>query len=205
MIVTVSRAYGASALDVCRLVAEQTSYRLVNEELPVVVAARLGTSAEMVETVSDRPRPFGQRVLDQLGGALPETAQPSVTTDRDLARETRRGIDALVREIAAEDNAIILGRVAGTILCEWSNVVRVFLSAPLPWRIARVMESLQCDEHTARAEIARIDEARRTYAKEHYRVTWGDPRNYDIVLDTSRFGVTGTATLIVAAVRAASA
>jgi cytidylate kinase len=34
-------------------------------------------------------------------------------------------------------------------------------------------------------------------------VTWGDPRIYDLVIDTSRFGVDGTASLIASAVRAA--
>ncbi len=205
MIVTVSRAYGAAALAVCRLVAERLGYRLVNEELPVVVAARLGTSAEIVETVSERPRPFSERVLAQLGGGVPETAQPSTSTDHDLLSATRHQIEEIVREIAMEGDAVINGRMAGTILRDWPNVLRVFLHAPLPWRIARVMESLHCDEPAARAEIARIDEARRTYAKEQYRVNWGEARNYDLVLDTARFGVSGAADVIVAAVRAAGA
>jgi cytidylate kinase len=205
VIVTVSRAYGAAALAVCRQVAERLGYRLVNEELPVVVAARLGTSTEIVETVSQRPRSFGERVLAQLGGAVPETAQPSTATDHDLLSATRHQIEEIVREVATEGNAVIIGRMAGTILRDWPGVLRVFLHAPLPWRIAHVMESLHCDEPAARAEIARIDEARRTYAKEQYRVNWGEARNYDLVIDTARFGISGTADVIVAAVRVAGA
>lgn len=203
MIVTLSRAYGASALAVGRAVAERLGYRLVDRELPVVVALRLGTSSEVVETAQDRPRPFGVRVLEQLGGGMPESAQPAASTDDNLVAEARRATEEAIREAAAAGDAVFVGRMAGSALADRTDLVRVFISAPLAWRAAQVAASLGMDEATARTEIARVDEARRTYAKEQYRVTWGDPRNYDLVLDTSRFGVDGSADIIVAAVRAA--
>ena len=202
MIVTISREYGALSLAVSRRVAERLGYRLVDEQLPVVAAWRLGTSAEVVETVSERPRRYGERVLDQLGGGVPEAAQPPDTDDFPV--ETRHAIEAAVREEAAAGDAVIVGRAAGAILAGRRDIVRVYLYAPLAWRAARVAQSLAIDEAAARAEIARIDEARRIYAREGYRITSGEAKNYDLVIDTSRFGVDGAADIVVAAVRAAS-
>ncbi|MBV8368654.1 MAG: cytidylate kinase-like family protein [Candidatus Eremiobacteraeota bacterium] len=201
MIVTISRMYGASALAVSRLVAEKLGYRLVDEQLPVVAAWRLGTSADVVQTATERPRGFGERVLQGLSGGVPEAAQPPA--EDDVPAETRRAIEEAVREEAASGNAVIVGRMAGAILRERSDVVRVFVHAPPAWRAEHVAESLGVDLAAARAEVARIDEARRAYAREGYRVTWGDPRNYDLVVDTSRFGVEGSAEIVVTAVRAA--
>jgi cytidylate kinase len=201
MIVTISRAYGASALAVARALADRLGYRLVDEQLPVVAATLLGTSAEIVETVAERPRGFGERVLEQLGGGVPETAQPPANDP--VPAETREAIEAAVRDEAEAGDAVIVGRMASVVLAGRPDVVRVFLHAPLAWRVARVVESLHVGEAAARTEIARIDEARRTYAREGYRVTWGDPRIYDLVIDTSRFGVDGTANVIASAVRAA--
>ncbi|MDB5040391.1 MAG: Cytidylate kinaselike family [Candidatus Eremiobacteraeota bacterium] len=205
MIVTVSRAYGAAAHDVAAAAAERLGYRFADRELPVVVAARLGTSSEAVESVAERPPSFGERVMQQLGGGVPETAQLGSQTEDDFSIDTRRAIEGAVREIAAAGNVIVSGRMAGTILGPRPDVLRVFIYAPMAWRIAHVCESLGCDVALARDEILRIDEARRAYAKIHYRVTWGDPRNYDLMLDTSRFGIDGSADLIVAAVRAVEA
>ncbi len=117
--------------------------------------------------------------------------------------ETRRAIDEAVREEAAAGNAVIVGRMGGAILGVRPDVLRVFIKAPLDWRAANVAESLGIADAAARAEIARIDEARRTYAREGYRVSWGDPSNYDLVVDTARFDVGGSAEVIVAAVHAA--
>lgn len=205
MIVTVSRAYGASSLAVVRRAAERLGYRVVHDELPVVAAARLGTSTEIVESVADRRPSLGQRVLAELGGGLPETAQPAAPADVDITLQTRRAIEAAVRDAVVGGDAIVVGRMASAILAGRPDLLRVFLHAPLAWRIANVASSLGVGEALARAEIARIDEARRTYAREGYRVTWGDPRNYDLVIDTSRFGIDGAAEVIVAAVRAAGA
>jgi cytidylate kinase len=201
VIVTISRVYGASALAVARAVAERLGYRLVDEQLPVVAAWHLGTSADVVQTVSERPRGFGERVLANLGGGVPEAALPPATDE--FPADTRRAIEEAVREEATPGDVVIVGRMAGMILAARPDVVRVFLNAPLAWRVKHVAESLGVDEAAARAEIARIDDARRTYAREGYNVTWGDPRIYDLVLDTSRFGVEGSAEIIVTAVHAA--
>ncbi|GAC1659492.1 MAG: hypothetical protein NVS4B13_04420 [Candidatus Elarobacter sp.] len=201
MIVTVSRAYGASALAICRRVAERLGYRLVDDQLPVVAAFHLGTSADVVQTVAERPRGFGERVLEQLGGGLPEAAQPPA--EDDFPAETRRAIEQAVRDEAAAGDAVIIGRMGGAVLSGRTDLLRVFLHAPLASRVMHVAESLGIDQAEARAEIARIDEARRTYARTGYRATWGDPRNYDLIVDSSRFGVAGSADVIVAAVRAA--
>jgi len=205
MIVTISRTYGAGAHDIATAAAQQLGYRLFDRELPVVVAARLGTSSDAVESVAERAPSFGERVMQQLGGGVPETAQPGMTTEDDFSEETRRAIEEAVREIAAAGNAIVNGRMAGAILGPRRDILRVFLRAPLAWRVAHVVESLGCSQTAAQEEVTRVDEARRSYAKEHYRFAWGDPRNYELIIDTSRFGIAGSADLLVAAVRAAEA
>lgn len=203
MIVTISRAYGAGAHAIAGALCARLGYALVDEQLPVIAATRLGTSADVVQTAAERPRGFGERVLEQLGGGIPEAAQPPA--EDPFPSELRGAIEAAVREEATHGNVVILGRMASVVLAGWPDVVRVFVRAPLDWRIAHVAESLGVSAAAARAEIARIDEARRTYAREGYQVTWGDPRNYDLVVDSARFGVDGSAAVIEAGVRAAGA
>ncbi len=179
------------------------AYRLVDEELPRLVAARLGTSREVVESMTERPPGFGERLLAGLAGAVPEVSQPAAGPVDDLAEASRREVESLVHEAAAAGDVIILGRLGNAILGPRRDLVRVFVYAPFAWRIANVSRSLGCDPARARSEIVRIDEARRTFAREHYRMQWGDIRNYDLSVDTSRYGVEGAAAVIAAAVRAA--
>jgi cytidylate kinase len=201
VIVTVSRAYGALGHAVTREVAEQLGYRLVDDDLPVVVAARLGTSPEMVERVEHRSAGFGERFLRSLGGAVPEAFQPSVATD-DLSGAAMREIEGLIRAAADAGNVVIVGRGGSAILTGRPDLVRVFLTAPVRWRAAHIAESLVVSDAEARAEIARVDSARRAFARERYDIGWGEPRFYDVVIDVSSFGAAGAAAIVVAAVEA---
>jgi cytidylate kinase len=198
MVITISREYGAQGRAVTHGLAERLGYRLLDEDLPVVVAARLGTSPEAVEAIEYRQVGFGTRLLRSFTAAVPEAFQPSPEVD-DLTAATQRGIADLMHEAAAAGNVIVVGRLGNVVLRDRPDVLRVFLTAPLPWRVARIVESLGVSDAAARTEIARVDRGRRSYAREQYDFDWGDPHYYDLVLDVSRFGVDGTIALIDAA------
>jgi cytidylate kinase len=197
----VSREYGALGRPISRGLAERLGYRLVDDDLPVVVAARLGTSPDVVEGLG-RARGFGERLLRSFNAAMPELQQPAEVDD-DLEADARREIERLVREAADVGRAVIVGRVANVILGERPDVVRVYLYAPLDWRIAHIAELLGVDGVTARAEIARTDAARRDHALHSYDFVWGEPHRYDLLLDTSRYGIDGAIALIATAVERA--
>ena len=198
MIITISREYGASGRAVTQGLAEHLGYRVLDEDLPVVVAARLGTSPEMVEGLEFQRTGFGQRLLRSLGTAVPEAFQPTPDVE-DLADVTQREVERLIHEAADAGDVIVVGRLGNVVLRDRPKVLRVFLTAPLEWRVAQIVASLGLTESAARAEIARVDGGRRRYAREQYDFAWGDPHCYDVVLDVSRFGVDGSIALIDAA------
>jgi len=199
LIITISREYGAAGRAVIQGLAERIGYRVLDEDLPVVVAARLGTSPEAVEGIEyRRGGGFGERLLRSLSAGMPEAFQPPAEVE-DLTAVTQREIEALIHEAADAGDVIVVGRLGNVVLRDKPHVLRVFLCAPLPWRVEHIVASLGFAEPAARAEIARVDGGRRHYAREQYDFDWGDPHNYDLVIDVSRFGVDGAIALIDAA------
>ena len=200
MIITISREYGAAGRAVSHALAEHLGYRLVDDELAVIVAARLGTSPDVVDGTDVRSTGFGERLLQSLAAAIPEALQPDGGFD-DLTLSVQREVERQMHAAADGDDAIIVGRLGNAVLRDRPNVLSVFLTAPLPWRIVHIAASLGCTEAEARSEIARVDSGRRKAARERYDFTWGDPHRYDLVLDVAAFGVAGAVELIAAASR----
>ncbi|HZZ64424.1 MAG TPA: cytidylate kinase-like family protein, partial [Candidatus Baltobacteraceae bacterium] len=167
------------------------------EQLPVVVARRLHTSPQAVESAEDLGKSMSERMLRALESGTPEIAQTAGSTfDEDCLRE----IQEAVREYAATGRVIIVGRGANAILGGRDEVLRVFMHAPRDWRMRRLVEEHHVDERSALVEIDRIDRAREQYMRVYYGVQWGGAQNYDMSLNTSAFGLQATAGLIAAAV-----
>ena len=200
MIVTFSNQYGSGALAVAERAARALGYRYVDRQLPVVVAKRLHITPEAVEASEDSRRTLGERLVDSLERATPETAEASAAEPLD--EELLAAVAAAVREYAAKGNCVIVGRGAFAILGPRPDVLRVFMHAPREWRVAHVMETTQVPRDLAEGEIDRVDRARIAYIRQWYGLTFGDPQNYDLCIDTARLSAAQSAASIVAAVQA---
>jgi cytidylate kinase len=203
LIVTVSNEYGSGALAVARRVADALHYEDVDEQLPVVVAKRLQVTPEAVVASEEASPSLGERLLNSLELATPELAAVSAAEPFDEA--LLRAVRDAVREYAARGNVVIVGRGASAILTGHAGILRVFLHGPRQWRVTHVMATTRVPLEVARAEVDRIDRARAAYMRQWYGVTFGDPANYDLCIDTSQLDEPHCSELIVAAVRAREA
>lgn len=197
MIVTISNRYGSGALAAAQAAARILGYEYVDEQLPVVVAKRLHTSPEEVDREEERGTTMSERMLRMLELATPEIPAGASSFDEECLREVQQA----VREYASHGNVVIAGRGAHAIIGRRPDVLRVFMYAPRDWRIGHVVQSTNVDEKTAAAEIDRVDKARADYLRRYYDLNWTDPANFDLMIDTSAFGLEKTAELIAAAVR----
>jgi cytidylate kinase len=199
VVITISNRYGCGAIAIAHLVADRLGYEYVDEQLPVVVAKRLMTSTVAVESAESAAKTMSERMLRALESGTPELrGQLGVTFDEECLREVQEA----VREYAAHGNAVIVGRGANAILGRGPQLLRVFMYAPRDWRVHHIMEGHRVDEKTAAAEVDRIDKARAEYMRSYYGVTWTDPSNYDLCIDTAAFGPQASAEIIVRAVEA---
>lgn len=200
MIVTISNEYGSGALAVAERAARALGYEYVDRQLPVVVAKRLRITPEAVEASEDSTRTLGERLLDGLERATPELAQASAAEPLD--EELLAAVQSAVLEYASKGDCVIVGRGAFAILGARPEVLRVFMHAPREWRVAHVVQSTHVARDVAEAELDRVDRARVAYIRQWYGLTFGDPRNYDLCIDTSRLDAAQSAASIVAAVQA---
>ena len=68
-------------------------------------------------------------------------------------------------------------------------------------RVHRVMERHLIDsEDKARKEVLRTDKIRRTYYQYYSEYRWGEHESYDLMIDSSVFGIDGSVDVIVDAI-----
>lgn len=89
----------------------------------------------------------------------------------------------VIKEIAKKGNCVIVGRAADYILKEDEKLVRIFLYAPLEYRLNKVMEIYHDSHEDALRYIHKSDYSRKSYYEVISNKIWGDKSNYDLCLD----------------------
>ena len=89
----------------------------------------------------------------------------------------------IIKKISEEGDAVIVGRASDFILRDNKNVVKIFLYAPLDYRINKVKEIYKDDYKTAKKNVLKSDKSRSTYYEVISNQKWGDMKNYDLCLN----------------------
>jgi cytidylate kinase len=102
-----------------------------------------------------------------------------------------------VYEYAAKGNTLIRGWGATYLLRPVSHVIRVRVCAPFERRVQWLMERLDTDDESfVKDEIRRSDASRHANINEWFHETWGNPLDYDLVLNTDRVSIESCVELV---------
>lgn len=107
----------------------------------------------------------------------------------------------ILRRIAAtEECAVLVGRCSDYILYTDPNCYRLFIHAPVPYRVNRVADSMSITNAQAEADLSATDAARARHYEQFTSRPWGNTKYYNLAVDTSVLGIDASLDLICDAV-----
>jgi len=102
----------------------------------------------------------------------------------------------VIRDVAARESCVFVGRCADYILRDDPRCVNVFISADEDDRVRRLCRRHGCTEAEARSMMERVDARRADYYNYYSSRTWGMASTYHLCVSSSVFGDEGTADFI---------
>ena len=193
-VVTIQRQFGSLGRPIARSMAELLGIKYYDRDLVDQAAKELelpvsGVKEEEEKAVKQAPNPF-------ISMMFPLGSGTSDTQDKIFAAQKN-----IIRFLAERDSCIIVGRCADFILSEQPNVMNIYIYASYEARLKHCVEDLGLEADEARRMIRSIDEARNQYHLQYAGYKPDDTRFKDILIDSSLFGIQGTAEFLVDAVR----
>lgn len=91
----------------------------------------------------------------------------------------------VIKKIAEKGSAVIVGRTADYILRDNPNLIKIFIYAPMDYKIKNVMKNYNDDEKSAKKHIINSNKSRANYYSIIANKIWGDKNNYDLCIDSS--------------------
>ena len=101
----------------------------------------------------------------------------------DVKKEAIINQAKVIKKIANNGDAVIIGRCADYILNDNDNLVKVFIYAPLDYKIKNIMKNYGDNEKEAKKHIIASDKSRAAYYGVIANKVWGDKNNYDLCID----------------------
>ena len=108
--------------------------------------------------------------------------------------------DAIVRA-AKEGSCVFVGRCADYVLRDFKNVVNIFVSASMEYRIDQIMNKQHLDHDAAQKFIEQKESDRAAYYNYYTGKKWGAAESYDLCIDSSVLGIMETEKIIAQFVR----
>lgn len=189
IIITIGRQFGSGGLEVARQLGKKLGIPVFDRELILKAAQDSGFSPELFEENDENRKMFSlKNILSQGLNTL---------SDYIGGDELFKMQSETIRNIAEQGSAIIVGRCSDYILRDMENKVDVFLTAPFEARVDRIVERMRVSAEEAEVIIQKNDRQREVYYNYYTFGNWGVASTYDLCIDSSVLGPSGTADLII--------
>ena len=91
------------------------------------------------------------------------------------------------------ESFVVVGRCAEEVLKDYDNAIKIFVLGDYDAKVRQIMWQFDLPEEEAIDLIRETDKRRKGYHNHYSETKWGDSRNYDISINSSRLGIEGTA------------
>ena len=215
-VITLARQFGSGGEEIARKVAKYLAYDYVDKELIVAVAQEACLEEAEVHRFDERGRhPITHFLMRYLIGErhiIPGWGMDYAWSDELEVEAVRDGIsllslrssciffESVIKKLGERGYIVIVGRGAGIVLARQSHVLSVCITAPVEYRLQRVMQEKNLARDNALKLIEQMDSQRARYIKQHYKIQWDDPQFYHLILDTGKIDQEAASLIICQAV-----
>ncbi|MGL5937985.1 MAG: AAA family ATPase [Phocaeicola sp.] len=191
-IINLGRQLGSGGKEIGEKLAEALGFSFYDKELIQLAANESGLSQEFFEKTDERAsKGFWNSIFASSVPLLGENALPYMNCLNDESLFQIQS-EVIVR-LAEEKSCLFVGRCADYILRNRPHVINVFISAPLEFRVERVVASTGLSPEKAEEYIEKIDRQRSSYYNCYSYKTWGAASSYHLCIDSSLLGIEQTA------------
>ena len=181
LIITVGREFGSAGHEIAEKLADKLGIDFIDRNLLKDIATLKNLDHEVLEKYDEKPiRWFFSRTVRDHSNSIEENiAQLQFNYLKELAHEGK--------------SFVVVGRCAENVLQACPNMVSLFILGDMECKIKRTMEVYSLSRNKAMEKIRRHDKSRKKYHNDHCGgKKWGDSRNYEICINSSKLGVEKT-------------
>lgn len=192
VIITISRNYGSGGRLVAKKLAQALDIAFYDNELISLAAEKSGISHKYFADAEAAP--VGNILLSL------STLTPSAKVNEIYGLPINEKVflvqTQIIKELAQKSSCVIVGRCADYILKDFPHCSNVFIQADIDDRVARAVSEYGLSSQNVESMVNKTDKRRANYYNYFTNNKWGNIKNYDLVLNTSKIGIENAVEMI---------
>lgn len=185
--ITVSRDPGSGGRPIAKIVSEKLNFTFYNQKLIDEIAKSAKARLDIMEDVDERQRTLMEDVVHNV-------LNPEYISERRYIKHLCK----VVLKLAQNGGVVLLGRGTNFITPN-SMGLHVRITAPYRVCVARAVKYEKMSYSKARQVIRKVAAERAGFVKQYFNKDIGNPKYYDLTINTTYLSLEDAADIIVAA------
>lgn len=184
VVITIARGYGSGGRTIGKMLAKELGVPYYDRELLRLASDESGINEELFAKADETVKnsllyKIAKRTYS--GELIPPDRDDFISNDNLFNYQAK-----VIKELAATESCVIVGRCADYILKDMDHVIKVFVHAPLEDCIDRLEEMYGENRKDLERKILSIDKKREAYYRYYTGCSWNDAKHYDLCINTSK-------------------
>lgn len=181
IIISIGREYGSAGHAIGELLAKHLGVPFYDRNLLDEIAEKQQGNSEVLRQYDELPR----KTL------FSRTVRGYSNSPEEVIANLQ--FDYLKEKAESGESFVIVGRCAEHVLKGHPALISFFVLGDADEKTKRIMQVRDCSEEMAKIHMFRHDKKRKAYHNYYCEGQWGDSRNYDLSINSSRLGLERTA------------
>lgn len=193
-IITISREFGSGGREIGKTLAQQLDIPFYDKELLEMASKESGICKELFE--SNDESYTNSFLYSLIMGNYPISPEGRINPEMPLNHKLFLAQFDTIKKIAENGPCVIVGRCADYILKENSDVLNFFVMGNLSEKKKRILERYDIEKNKVEDFIKKTDKRRAHYYNFYTDMKWGEAKNYDLCINSSKTGIQGAVELM---------
>jgi Cytidylate kinase len=185
-VITIGRQYGSGGKTIGHILARRLQINCYDREIIAMASEKSGINEELFGSADEKLK---SSLLFKTAKKIYKGELLSPESDEFVSNANLFNYQAkIIKELAAQESCVIIGRAADYILRDNTDIISVFVHASKEFCLKSALERHTMSSKEMEKFIEKTDKYRADYYQYYTGQKWNDARNYDLCLNSEKLG-----------------
>ena len=184
LIISIGREFGSGGHEIAEKLAEHYGLPLYDHNLLDEIAEKRNVDSKKLKEYDEKKTLTLYRTVKGMSSSPSENV-------------AQMQFDYLKDKAAKGESFVVVGRCSEEILKDCKALIAIFVNGDMDSKVERIVKKYNLSKEDAKDYIKKTDKKRKYYHNSYCDNKWGDSRNYELTINSSKLGIEDSVKMLI--------